>query len=222
MEDLIKILKSFNRKERAFLLSQALGQHSSDGETAFVLSIGFREKLCSELELECEIPSDAFVAMDYHLNWIHASLAIARGAQGVTKSLVKQSQEDIDLLVAFRDAHCQYHLIFLEAKGYSSNPSECSTKSQMFEHFTLTKTGQKIDRLTQILNDHKGNAPKVIPYFVLVSGYKQKNLDSFPYLASKIGQKERVKWLELNLPIKRSLVKFPKGRPRIVHVKLRL
>ena len=224
MADLIKILKSFNRKERPFLLSRVTGQRSDDGEPKFELCEEFRKELIDKLDLKVRLEDmeDAFVAMDYHLNWIHASLALARGVQNVTRDLVEQSPEDIDLLVAFQDADYKYHLIFLDAKGYSRNPSKCSTKSQMFEHFKLGETGGKIDRLKQILNDQKGNDIRVIPYFVLVSGYKQKNLDSFPSLASKIGQKKCVKWLDLNLPTKRRLVKFPKDGPRIDHVKLRM
>ena len=226
MENPIEILESFNRKERFFLIAQALGQYEEPAggkkEAKFGLDKDFRR--CLERKIGENIPGDkdVFVAMDYHLNWIHASLTIARGDQYVTKELVKQSQDDIDLLVAFQDADDRYHLIFFDAKGYSSNPSEHSTESQMFEHFKLSETGPKIERLNAILKDHNGNNPKVMPHFYLMSGYEQRNLDSFPSIVRTNGEEIRPTWLKLRLPHKRRIVRFPENSVRIDKIKLKI
>ena len=66
MMTLLEHLESFNRKERFFLIGEALGNR------AFQLSTDFRTRLSEAFGIEP--PSSAFVAMDYHLDWIHASL----------------------------------------------------------------------------------------------------------------------------------------------------
>ena len=66
MPDLIEVLEQFNRKERFFLIGQALGNED------FPLSKSFRKALGEEIGID--IPRGAFAAMDYHLDWIAASL----------------------------------------------------------------------------------------------------------------------------------------------------
>ena len=66
MTSLMELLESFNRKERFFLIGDALGNRT------FQLSTDFRARLSKAFGIEP--PSSAFVAMDYHLDWIHASL----------------------------------------------------------------------------------------------------------------------------------------------------
>ena len=82
MTDLIKILESFNRKERFFLLAQALGC-SNSGEPAFSLSDSFRTQLNANIDVA--IPLKVFVAMDYHLDWLQA--ALAHSEKGETRIL---------------------------------------------------------------------------------------------------------------------------------------
>ena len=62
-------LEEFNRKERFFLVGMALGNPE------FRLGEEFRERLAQKLSLQ--VPRDAFVAMDYHLDWLAASLFLA-------------------------------------------------------------------------------------------------------------------------------------------------
>ncbi len=64
MADLITLLRQLNRKERYYLVAQALGIRE------FRLGDDFRGQLAAVVGRE--IPQDAFVAMDYHLNWLHA------------------------------------------------------------------------------------------------------------------------------------------------------
>ncbi|MDE2668487.1 MAG: hypothetical protein OXI51_02405 [Chloroflexota bacterium] len=66
MATLIEHLESFNRKERFILLKEALG------EGTFRLDAGFRDTLGAAVDVT--IPPNAFVAMDYHLDWIQMAL----------------------------------------------------------------------------------------------------------------------------------------------------
>jgi hypothetical protein len=66
------------------------------------------------------VPDDVFVAMDYHIDWLHMSLWLAqhgepKGPWQDIDKVASGNQEDIDLLVAF-DAPDGPHLIMLEAK----------------------------------------------------------------------------------------------------------
>ena len=60
MMTLIERLESFNRKERFFLIGDALGNQS------FQLSDDFRTRLGTAFGIQP--PSNTFVAMDYHLD----------------------------------------------------------------------------------------------------------------------------------------------------------
>ena len=66
MSRIIKHLKSFNRKERFILLKRALGPE------AFRLDCEFRKELGDEIGVP--IPDCAFVAMDYHLDWLQVAM----------------------------------------------------------------------------------------------------------------------------------------------------
>ncbi len=160
MADLIKLLKQFNRKERYFLIRQALGVEE------FQLSERFRKKLGRKIGLKEEIPCDAFAAMDYHLDWVAASLQAYRECMSMDEVLCKVfsnsgdekvvmgNQQDIDFLIAF-NANEYCHLVFLEAKGYGSWDS-----NQMRE---------KAIRLEKLFEDDGTGQPKVKPYFYLTS-----------------------------------------------------
>ena len=69
MTSVVKYLKRFNRKERFLLVGWALGNDE------FRLGEEFRVALNDELGLN--VPAgDCFVAMDYHLDWLYASLLL--------------------------------------------------------------------------------------------------------------------------------------------------
>ena len=193
MPDLIDILESFNRKERFFLVAQALGKPD------FELSPVFRWKLGKTVGVTIPRPPEkVFVAMDYHLNWVHASLVLAHHTNtddrinGLNTKAVERNQEDVDLLVAFKDAGGVYHLIFVEAKGYNTDGM-----SDGLEVFDDSQLESKADRLDLILNPY----PAVQPHFCLMSG---KRPTSFP---NKWG-----KWLEMSLPEERLVARLKKPR----------
>ena len=113
-QHLIELLDQFNRKERYFLVCHALGLDR------FSLSEEFRDSLGSKLDVA--IPTDARVWMDYHLDWLAAAVVKWRQPSGSDvypndADLVRGNQEDLDLLVAFKEGR-HYHLVFIEAKAY--------------------------------------------------------------------------------------------------------
>lgn len=68
MPTLIEHLESFNRKERFFVVGAALGNPS------FRLGQEFKSTLGAVFNFY--VPHDAFAAMGYHLDWIHAALLL--------------------------------------------------------------------------------------------------------------------------------------------------
>ena len=183
MSDLVELLSQFNRKERFFLVGQALGNKG------FLLDASFREKLGDVIEVE--IPSNAFAGMDYHLDWIAASLWAYRKPELVGKpfsnadQVATGTQQDIDLLIAF-EAEDHYCLVLLEAKGYDS-----WTNEQMCE---------KSQRLKGIFGWDGKKHPKVKPHFCLTSPRKPERLEtrSWPtWMRKDVG--DPYYWLELNL-----------------------
>ena len=104
MPRLIHHLKGFNRKERFILLHGALGFT----EQSFSLGKEFSDKLTQCLSRKGnEIPRSAYVAMDYHLDWLQMALWLTEHSYPRStirnNNLVRGNQEDIDLLVAFAD-----------------------------------------------------------------------------------------------------------------------
>ena len=153
-------LRHFNRKERFFLVGWSLGNRD------FRLSPDFRRSVSSAINLA--VPSEAFVAMDYHLDWLYASvlLATSGGADAVhadDDELVSGNQEDIDLLIAFR-AEGTWHVIMIEAKGVTG--------------WNNGQMASKASRLEGIFGREGNRWPSVRPHFVLTSPNQPQRLDS--------------------------------------------
>ena len=189
MDDLIKTLESFNRKERYFLIRQALGVEKFD------LCEEFREELSNTVGTEVPKEKDkVLVAMDYHLNWIHSSLVLAhysdtnKRMELINDRMISDNQEDVDLLVAFKDVRDHYHLIFVEAKGYDAKG---------FASFDMSQLRNKIGRLESILNSNRMQYDDVEPYFCLMSGFKPLNLKSKEW---STWNGKPLKWLQMSLP----------------------
>jgi hypothetical protein len=155
-------LRLFNRKERYHLLKWALGGFGPGPE--------FREVIRSRLRLELpNDPKQSFMAMDYHLNWIYAALALANeGAvgerydniaceiEGKASRVIEGNQEDVDLLVAFESGGVT-ELVMVEAKL----DSPWSTTQ-------VRRKAQRLRTIFQIANTR--NLAR--PHFVLVSPNK--------------------------------------------------
>jgi hypothetical protein len=178
--DFIDALESFNRKERFFLVGWALGNKR------FALSQSFRDELGTKLNLV--VPEDAFVAMDYHLDWVFASLWGAKPAQAagpyMNNGEIWATQEDVDLLVAFKDQEVT-RLIMIEAKAATG--------------WTNKQLKHKAERLKAIFGDCSGARDGVTPYFLIASPGKPVNLDTEPWPAW-MKRNEKAIWLPMFMP----------------------
>lgn len=164
MVSAIEYLERFNRKERFLLVGWALGYEK------FLLGEEFRKDLGPELGLS--IPRTAFVAMDYHWDWLDASLwlgtkggaresqenpRIVERGEGKKTPVIGATQEDIDLIIAYEDEP-DCHIIILEAKGVTDwTNRQMESKAQRLEaYFGKEKRPKKWG----------GN---VLPHFAIVS-----------------------------------------------------
>lgn len=109
MSTLVDALRQFNRKERYWLLRNAIGEKFETLDQSFLERLG--------KETGIKIPANAWWAMDYHFDWLVGALHLAFGVeknnpQKISKGEITGTQEDIDLVVAFENT-----LILIEAKG---------------------------------------------------------------------------------------------------------
>ena len=180
MQSLIEQLESFNRKERFFLVGAALGNPS------FRLAQSFRATLGPVFGID--VPDNAFVAMDYHLDWIHVAILLAgNDADSVhsnVPTVVTGTQEDVDLLVAFKQGAIT-HLLLLEAKAETG--------------WTNKQTLSKSRRLRQIFGANGLQHSNVAPHFALMSPRPPKRLDTseWPNWMTRGGEPI---WFKLSVP----------------------
>lgn len=132
---LVDALSRFNRKERYWLLLDAVGDPFLD------LSSGFLDKLRNALGID--IPERPWWAFDYHFDWLHAVLAFGpeydfntlRGPQLNLGNEIRGTQEDIDLILAFDTT-----IILIEAKLTTA--------------WNNTQMRSKIDRIVKLSQEH--------------------------------------------------------------------
>jgi len=178
--DLISLLKSFNRKERFFLIGQALGNKD------FRIADVFRDAISKKINLD--IPSDAFAAMDYHLDWIYASLYC--NEKGTTEFItdnplgLNANQEDVDFIIAFKKDEI-YHLVLIEAKAESG--------------WTNKQLSSKIEKLRSIFGFNSCIWKNVKPYLLITSPRKPKDL-KIHALPTYLQRSMDDIWFELNIP----------------------
>jgi hypothetical protein len=124
VSNLIRHLDAFNRKERFFLTTFAVGP------PAVLLDSGFRDAVGHAIGLN--IPPSCRWWMDYHLDWLYAALVLndqpepspgpyaspgfLSAVDGQAPFNLNTNQEDVDLLLAFGDADVT-HLVLIEAKA---------------------------------------------------------------------------------------------------------
>ena len=180
MPTLIERLESLNRKERFFVVGAALGN------PRFRLDQKFRAKLGCVFDLD--VPDDAFAAMDYHFDWIHAALHLTGRATEAIHSnepmIVTGTQEDVDLLVAFEDEGTT-HLLLIEAKAETG--------------WTNKQLLSKAKRLRQIFGADGSRYCYVTPHFALWSPRPPQELASYrwPVWMTRDGKPI---WFELCVP----------------------
>jgi hypothetical protein len=150
----------FNAKERFFLIGQILGN------TSFQPSEIFLDELRAELPIEIPPAEKMFAAMDYHLDWLYAAVAMSDTAEDNVHYPdapigVKGTQEDVDFLLAWQHDN-SFHIVIIEAKGVTSwTNKQIESKAERLRDF-FGNDGQKIDNVT--------------PHFVLMSPRKSVDL----------------------------------------------
>lgn len=196
-EYLLDWLWAFNRKERYYLISQALG--------GFGLAPQFAKELGAVAGIA--IPPNALAYMDYHLDWVYAALQVSDSPTTVTHTefmdspdfaqpgkdknpvYINHDMEDIDLLVTFKQGDVN-HLIFVEAKGETP--------------WSNSQIESKIYRLNRIFED----APQTVrPLLVLVSPGEPKFL-RVPKFSPEWASVSSTTWRYLPLSV-------PDGRRKI-------
>jgi hypothetical protein len=148
----------FNSKERFFLVGQVLGNRE------FKPSSQFLKKLSQVIGIS--IPKNVFSAMDYHLDWLYASLVINEEGQqkkySNEKRIIRAQQEDVDYILAF-EVNGMCNIILIEAKGVTA-----------WSNKQLTS---KAKRLKKIFGAKGNKWSNIKPYFVLMSPRKPENLE---------------------------------------------
>ena len=182
MATLLEHLREFNRKERFYLVGMALGNQN------FRLSDEFRKILGQRLSLE--VPRDAFVAMDYRLDWLAASLHLTANPQTASPyplnpRLISATQQDVDLLVAY-ETGSEFHVIMLEAKGVTG--------------FTNSQFRSKVRRLAAMSEALGWERAKAIPHFALISPKQPQMLRYEGCPGWMVGRDGQVAWIPLPLP----------------------
>jgi hypothetical protein len=173
MNELLKAIDAFNRKERFFVFTQATGNAD------LRLSDEFRKSLSEATGTA--IPQDAKCYIDYHLDWLHAAVELIRypaagpvrpngvevvatpGDEGGIR-VATGNQEDIDLMVAYEEEGATW-IILVEAKAETD--------------WTNKQLKSKADRLGLIFG--KGTVPAgsgIQPVFCLWSPKKSAGIDT--------------------------------------------
>lgn len=154
MSNIVEALKRFNRKERYWLLRNALGDGSKR------LGDDFRQNLGEILDIK--VPAHAWWAMDYHLDSIIGALHLCTGGKvgdkvQNDKKLVHGTHGDVDMVVAFNKT-----LILIEAKGVTA--------------WSNSQLNPKVDRLVQIFGEGDSLPGGVTLRFVLTSPLQSNKL----------------------------------------------
>ena len=191
MNDLLDLLESLNRKERFFLVGNALDNKS------FSLGTLYRSKL--EKCAGVSIPVDAWVAMDYHLDWIAAAVHLAT-AKNISSSLlenpgqhiVRGNQEDVDLIVGF-GTQSNTSLILIEAKGATA-----WSKSQM---------DSKVKRLGEIFGTDQFTNPDIKPILVLTSPKPPTEKLGAMKWSKWMTKEGSPRWMPMTMPKRRQLIR---------------
>ena len=136
--------------------------------------------------------------MDYHLDWLAASLFLAAnegnpGPYPRNPAIISATQEDIDLLVAFESEEgC--HIVLLEAKGVTA--------------FSNRQFRSKVDRLKAVFSAGEAEAAHARPHLILVSPTEPRRLILKDCPAWMLNPDGSPLWLKLPLqPVMKKVVR---------------
>lgn len=189
MSTTVDLLAKLNRKERFFLVAEALGKPT------FKLSDDFLK--CVSDAFGLSIPTSAFVAMDYHLDWIYAGVFLSQDGVDVSgihpnpDRLISGNQEDVDLIIAF-EADGLTHIIMLEAKAETG--------------WTNKQAGSKADRLEAIFGSDGRRFPTSCPHYGLISPRRPQQLATAEWPRWMLDDDGNVIWLPLTVQPERAKV----------------
>ncbi|KXU81343.1 hypothetical protein [Aeromonas enteropelogenes] len=185
--ELIKNLKSFNRKERFYLIGQMLGNPE------FRMDDNQLDKISKLIGLT--IPRKYFAAIDYHLDWIYASLYLTKNNSKscVERNFIEENgiaidyqisgtQEDVDFLLAFVDHENTTHIVMIEAKGDS--------------YFSNGQLDSKNKRFKAIFGN-ENTWPNVKPHFLICSPKKPQNVRIEDPAYFMLNQESKLTWFPL-------------------------
>lgn len=187
-KNLIDNLKSFNRKERFYLVGQMLGNPD------FRMDDKQLDKISKLIDIN--IPIEYFAAMDYHLDWIYASLFLTQNDadEAFERNFIEKdginidyqisgTQEDVDFLLAFVDHENTTHIVMIEAKGDS--------------YFSNGQLDSKNKRFKAIFGN-ENTWPNVRPHFLICSPKRPQkvNIEDPAYFIFK---SSKLLWLELGM-----------------------
>lgn len=178
---LVEYLSALNRKERYFLIAQAVC-----GKPSFDLADSFRQSLSWTLGVD--VPAHAYCAMDYHLDWLYVALLLAQDGHeeghiydspedaSLPPLVMNANQEDMDLLVAFEEDSLT-HVIIVEAKadtGWTNKQllSKSRRLSRIFDPDVATEPGSK-----SMAPRNASRYPAVRPHFLLMSPRQPSGID---------------------------------------------
>lgn len=180
-KQLLEKLRSFNSKERFFMVGYILGNPDFKPSQTFVKEI--------ENILNLKFPKELFTAMDYHIDWLYASLYLAfyEGQHNIysnDEKLITGNQEDIDFIIAFvQNNYC--HIILIEVKGVMG--------------WTNKQLRSKAMRLGKVFGQEGDKCPGVVPHFLMMSPKKSKNIDVSDW-PSWMTLKGEFPWVKLSVP----------------------
>jgi hypothetical protein len=190
---LVERLKLFNRKERYWLIRNALGE----GRAEIPLSNGFRRRLTESIGIE--IPVTAWWAIDYHIDWLFGALRLDRkpdandgdvwenpedGETDERRRLIRGTQEDFDLIVAFDRT-----IILIEAKGVTGwGGAQLQSKKQRLAHWSEYSDQLNAER------DLSSDAPRI---FVVLTSPRNPT-DGVANEWPKCVQNQMHYWLEMD------------------------
>lgn len=181
---LIENLKIFNSKERFYLVGQILGNPEFTPDPVFLMELFGKLKL--------QVSRIKFSAMDYHLDWLYASLALSmqKDMNGTftnsedDKKIYAQ-QEDLDFMLVFENEEgC--HIVLIEAKGVTG--------------WSNTQMESKAKRLEEIFGKDGKDWEGVTPHFIMISPQpttKKLKETAWPAWMKSDG---KIIWMKLEIP----------------------
>jgi hypothetical protein len=187
MSTLVDFLERLNRKERYFVIAHATGARN--------LVIGHELQRQLGEVTGVEAPANARLFVDYHLDWLVASLRLAfdqpaRLSFRNTGQAVKGNQEDIDLLVAFEE-RAVTHLAMIEARASA--------------RWSMDQLRAKVKRLNSIFGIVGDRFPLAKPHFLLLSPVRPP-AQVMKALPKWDRDSARPQWMPLSYPKERLIV----------------